>query len=403
MDAVPLKGFQRAVKEAAESFCAGACRDVSLVHHNDTDGISAGAILRKSLTRQGFAVENLPVERVHPAFLPAIHGPGRRLIVYADLGGQSAAAISAHIRADSQVLIIDHHLPEVCGEPRLVQINPERFGIDGDKACAAATAAWFFSLALSEKNRDLAPLAVLGAMGDHQMAGGRCEGLNALALETALGQGALQPCHVDAEAPYLFRPFPGRTLREADELILSLAVNGYYRRGADLALAACLDGPDDRLAAFCAETAGIRQDRFGRELSRIGGSGMGRAGHIVWTDVEDRFYPLGLKAIGLFCEALIAGGVVGGDDYVLGFQRFPGENPYLGRFPGQEKKVSFRVTPGLRRRIEAGERSDLMQLVPGAIRRVGGFADACHRYAAAGTIPEHRTGDLVRLLSEAAG
>ena len=87
-------------------------------------------------------------------------------------------------------------------------------------------------------------------------------------------------------------------------------------------------------------------------------------GEIVWTDVEDRFYPLGLKAIGLFCEAIIREGMAEGDRYVVGFQRFPGENPYLGGFSGRETKVSFRVTPGLKRSIERGERPDLMRLVP---------------------------------------
>ena len=132
------------------------------------------------------------------------------------------------------------------------------------------------------------------------------------------------------------------------------------------------------------------------------GTGLARDGEIVWTDVEDRFYPLGLKAIGLFCEAIIRDGAADGDYYVVGFQRFPGENPYLGGFSGRETKVSFRVTPGLKRSIERGERPDLMRLVPQAVRQVGGFAEACHRFAAACTIPEERKTDLVRLLADIA-
>ena len=41
-----------------------------------------------------------------------------------------------------------------------------------------------------------------------------------------------------------------------------------------------------------------------------------------------------------------------------------------------------------------------MRLVPGAVRRVGGFAEACHRFAAASTIPENRIEDLVALLAD---
>jgi len=60
------------------------------------------------------------------------------------------------------------------------------------------------------------------------------------------------------------------------------------------------------------------------------------------------------------------------------------------------------VTPGMRSSIERGEGPDLMQLVPGAVRQVGGFAEACHRFTAASTIPEERKADLIGLLADSA-
>jgi len=402
MDAIRMEKFREAMKAAAASLTDAPCRGITLIHHNDTDGITAGAILRKSLMRAGFSVENIPIERVHPAFLPAIHTPGRRLILYADLGGQVADVISRHIPEGCRVIILDHHLPAAGSFSRLLQVNPERFGIDGDSECAAAAAACFFALALGGENEDLAALAVLGAVGDHQMVEGRFAGLNGFLLEMAVRQGALRPDGADEAAGWLFPRFQDRNLREADRLITALAVNGYYLHGADLALEACLNGPDDRALAFSVEMAGIQQDRFGREMARIHEAGLARDGLIVWTDVEGRFDPLGLKAIGLFCEAIIRDGATGGDHYVVGFQHFPGENPYLGEFSGREAKVSFRVTPGLKRSIEKGERPDLMRLVPQAVHQVGGFAEACHRFAAASTIPEDGKTDLVRLLADIA-
>ena len=402
MDAIRFENFRGAMTATAAWLTDQPCREITLIHHNDTDGITSGAILRQSLMRAGFMVENIPIERVHPAFLPAIHTPGRRLILYADLGGQVADVISRDIPEGCSVIILDHHLPAAGEFPRLRQVNPEHFGIDGDNECAAAAAACFFALALNGENEDLAALAVLGAVGDHQMAEGICTGLNGLLLEMAVRQGALQPDDANAETPYLFHRFQGRNLREADHLISALAVNGYYRCGADLALDACLNGPDHRALAFSVEQAGVQQERFGQEMARIYQTGLARDGEIVWTDVENRFYPLGLKAIGLFCEAIIRDGAAGGDHYVVGFQRFPGENPYLGGFSGNETKVSFRVTPGLKRRIERGERPDLMRLVPLAVHQVGGFAEACHRFSAACTIPEERKIEFVRRLADIA-
>ena len=399
MELKRLKPFRDAMKEAAEAVMSDPGREITVVHHNDTDGIASGAILRRALTRAGFAVENLPIERVHPAFLPAIHTQMRRIILYADLGGQAAEAIAGHIRKGSRVIILDHHMPGAGKTPGLLQVNPELFGIDGDRECAAASAVCFFSLALDRANEDLAVLAVLGAEGDHQMTDGRGEGLNALLLETALQRGDLRPAEIPNGGGWRFPRLEDRSLREANEWIISLAVNGYYRRGAELALDLCLNGPDNRIRAFAEEMAGIRENRFGEELNRIGRTGVARTGDISWVDVESRFFPLGLKAIGLFCEELIRTEAVGEEDYVVGFQRFPEENPYLGRFPGRETKASFRVTTALRRRIESGEKPDLMALVPDAVRRVGGFAEACHRYSAACTIPEERKAELVGLLA----
>jgi single-stranded-DNA-specific exonuclease len=398
MDTIRMENFLGAVRDAAASLTDAPYRGITLVHHNDTDGIAAGAILGKSLSRAGFSVEHIPIEGVHRSLLPAIHRPARRLILYADLGGQAAEAICRHIRKDSRVIIIDHHLPATGEFPGLRQVNPENFGISGDSECAAATAACFFALALDSANEDQAALAVLGAVGDHQMTRGRCEGLNALLLDTAVRRGDLLPSGTGDDTPWRLPRFHQRNLREADSLISALAVNGYYRRGADRAIDACMNGPDQQTLAFGVEMAAIQRDRFSLEMARIRQDGLSRRGQIVWTDVGERFYPLGLKAIGLFCEEIIRRRAEEGACYIVGFQHIPGENPYLYGSVRSESKVSFRVTPELRRSIERGERPDLMQLVPEAARQVGGFAEGCHRFTAACTIPGEGVDDLVALL-----
>lgn len=400
MDRMRIERFLEAARSVAASLNETPFREITLVHHNDTDGITAGAILAAALMRAGFSVEHIPIERVHRVFLPAIHRPGRRLILYADLGGQAADTICRHIREDSRVIIIDHHLPAPGVFPRLEQVNPELFGISGDGECAAAAAACFFALALDGANEDQAALAVLGAVGDHQMTGGRCDGLNALLLDKAVQRGDLRPSPSDGDVSWCIPRFQDRTLGEADALISDLAVHGYYRRGADAALRACKDGPDAPALAFRAEMAAIQRDRFSREMARVRREGLSGKGLIVWTHVGERFHPLGVKAIGLFCEEIIRQSAVEGERYLVGFQRFHGVNPYLEGSVKGEVKASLRVTPALRLSIERGDRPDLMELVPGAARQVGGFAEGCHRFTAACTIPEQRAEDFVRLLAD---
>ena len=395
--------FLRTLKEAAALIGSGEDRRITVVHHNDTDGIASGAILRRALERAGFQVENLPIERVHPAFLPAIHAPARRIILYVDLGGQGAGEIARHIREGSRVLILDHHKPGIGGALGLHHVNPEFFGIDGDRECSAATLACLFALELGSGNEDMAPLALVGSEGDHQLPGGRAEGLNLQLLQTALSRGDLRRDPESGAGVYRIPRLQGESLQEVSDWIIALAVNGYYRGGSELALDFCLEGPDRRIRDFAREMGEIQREKFRRELEALGEAGAARETDVSWVDVGPRFHPLGLKAIGLFCEELVRTGGTGKEDYVVGFQSFPRDNPYLGSYDGRETKVSFRVTPALRKRIELGEKPDLMALVPEAAARVGGFAEACHRFSAACTIPEDRIPEFIRIFARGAG
>jgi single-stranded-DNA-specific exonuclease len=144
----------------------------------------------------------------------------------------------------------------------------------------------------------------------------------------------------------------------------------------------------------------LQEDRFRREMEKIGNRGITSEGEIQWIDVADRFYPLGLKSIGIFCEEIGRAKWAHGGKYIVGFQDFPGEVPLLGKFEGEDTKVSMRVPPVLREVIEKGEKPHLAEILPRAAQEAGGFAEGCHRFAAACIIPQKNKMILIRSLTK---
>jgi single-stranded-DNA-specific exonuclease len=401
MDTAAFQAFLEDRNEAVRFLRDPPVRAVTIVHHNDTDGIAAGAILKTALGRDGCRTENIPIERVHPLFLPRIHTPDRKLIVYADCGSQALPPIAAAMPAGSRVLVLDHHLPLLPrGAPLrkgLLLLNPELCGIDGDLQASAAAVAFFWVLALAPANDDLAYLAVLGAAGDRQLAQGDYAGLNRMAFEIACRRDRIR-CPAGAAEQGEFPLFGGEKAENISQRILDLAMSGYHEGGALLALEYCLKGPTDESERFAARLRGIQSDRFRQETQRIEEQGLESLGNIQWVDAADRLHPLGLKAIGVFCQEISAGPRVHPDKYLLGFQDFPREFPLLGAFAPEETKASLRVPPGLRAAIEKGEKPHLAEIVPPAAREAGGLSEGCHRYAAACTVPRANRMALIRAL-----
>jgi len=77
--------LQRAIA-AVERWPAGTVR---IIHHNDADGLSSGALLTRAFTRQGYAVRRTCLEKPYPKVLEKIFGQQDRLLVFADLPGAS--------------------------------------------------------------------------------------------------------------------------------------------------------------------------------------------------------------------------------------------------------------------------------------------------------------------------
>lgn len=361
-------------------------RQVALVHHNDADGLTSAAILQTALTRAGFSVHRICIERVHPPIVSRIHAQFDATIFYVDLGGQAAPIISEANQGRRTTLILDHHHPHKPTDPKVLNMATEFFGLSGDMDISASTAAYFFALELDSANRDLAHVAVLGAVGDEHDREGRLVKENREALQDAIAQGQVKvEVNKHGKEVYSLTRFGEATpMAPLAIAVTTLGGVGYYSDGPDLGVRVCLEGFFPEAQRRLEELRRIQQTAYERTTARLRREGFRSTEHVQWFTVGDDFSPMGVKIIGEYCWDIRNEAFVDPDKYIVGFQNMAPEIPGVGTFDWAQTKASMRLPTPLEHKVLL-DRSmpGLSYLVPEAARKVGGSIDACHDYTAA--------------------
>ena len=373
-----------------------ADRNVEVLHHNDADGLSSGAILTRAFERKGFAVHRVCLEKPYPAVLERVFEGQDRLIVLTDFAGRIAPLISELNRGRNLVLILDHHKAEAIGDENVHLLDPELYGMRGDRDITASTTCYLFARRLDAANIDLARIATIGAVGDRFFVDGRLVGPNRQAALETVRQGLLEIEEEDGGERYVLLtpsgPVACETLaRDLD----TFGGAGYHRGGPELGIGVCLDGPSGESDGVLEELRTLQDRLFDEEIRRIREEGWQQTEHIQWLHVHSRFIPMGVKMIGAFLDAVRNTGDVDPERYLAGFQVIPDEVPGIGAFDFNQVKISMRVADPMEERIRSGDVLGLDILLPEATTRVGGFSDACHSLTAATTVAVGREEELV--------
>jgi hypothetical protein len=142
---------------------------------------------------------------------------------------------------------------------------------------------------------------------------------------------------------------------------------------------------------------------FEEEMKRIRTGALKKTDHIQWFQVENRFKPMGVKMIGVFCDAIKNSEHVDPDKYVAGFQIIPNEIPGFGPIPLNDVKISMRVSAQLEAEIRAQRAMPLNILLPDATNKLGGFSDACHSLTAATTVAIGKEEQLIEEMEKILG
>jgi RecJ-like exonuclease len=163
-----------------------------VVTHHDADGLTAGAILHRSLLREGFPVHTRCVDQLEHTVLEELGEAEPLLLVFTDIGSGILEGIRDHIPRESLSIVLDHHQPQPLEAEGLYHINPHDHGIDGAREVSGSGMAYLFAKAFHPENRDLAALAIVGAVGDLQDASGELLGLNREIQQDGIDAGVLR-------------------------------------------------------------------------------------------------------------------------------------------------------------------------------------------------------------------
>jgi RecJ-like exonuclease len=219
-----------------------AAEEVLLASHIDADGLTSAAIAATALRRAGIPFETVFKKQLDETEIASIAARDEETVLFTDFGSGQLDVIAAHERAgDFTPVIADHHQP--ADAETEYHLNPLLEGIDGASELSGAGASYVLARALGEAtsgslsgqrtesvanreqggatdgspsgqrtgsdapatdggsvaadpdatgdNRDLAGLAVVGAVGDMQAVGGELVGANRGIVEEGVEAGVL--------------------------------------------------------------------------------------------------------------------------------------------------------------------------------------------------------------------
>ena len=250
-------------------------RSIHVVSHIDADGLTAASIASIFLSRQDIENEIKFIKQLDDAVIDELKliqkkstKSNQLLFWFTDLGSGMSKQINQF-----NPIITDHHAPSILNYDVPVQartdllefssvlenqkdeyhLNPHLFNLDGTYDISGAGTVYFVARAMDNKNKDLAYLAVIGAVGDLQNNRFRkLVGSNRKIVEDAEAAGKIKTIldissfgretrSIQNLLQYSTDPFfPGLTKNEANcirflkDLGIPLKTNGRTRSWIDL-------------------------------------------------------------------------------------------------------------------------------------------------------------------------
>ncbi|MDP1695419.1 MAG: DHH family phosphoesterase [archaeon] len=150
-----LNSIKEAVKKLDE---LSKQKKICVISHYDTDGITSAAIISRALSRWNKQFSIKIIKGIEEEIINAL--PEKEILLFLDLASNSLDYLA---KKNTEIFILDHH--EITQEiPQNVTIiNPLIFK---EEPISGAGLSYLFAKTISQENRDLATLAVIGMIGD---------------------------------------------------------------------------------------------------------------------------------------------------------------------------------------------------------------------------------------------
>jgi len=135
-------------------------KKIHLVSHFDTDGVTSVAILSKTLSRLSKQFSIKIIKQLSEKEINSL--PKDKVLILTDLGSGSLESLS---KLKNEILIIDHHELTIKKSLKNIQILNPHLLEDYENLCSAEL-TYLISKQISNENRDLSYLAIIGMVGD---------------------------------------------------------------------------------------------------------------------------------------------------------------------------------------------------------------------------------------------
>ena len=169
LDESQFTGFLKTAKDAAKTIAevAGENGFIHVFSHLDADGVAAAGIVGKTLFRLDARFRMRITQWIDERIVGEIIADKPALVILSDFGSGYIDLLKSKV-GDFRIVILDHH--QVSGEAsaNFVHVNPHLQDIDGARDISGSGVAYFVAKEVNAANVDLAPVAVVGALGDLQ-------------------------------------------------------------------------------------------------------------------------------------------------------------------------------------------------------------------------------------------
>jgi RecJ-like exonuclease len=271
LEAFPVPALADRARACAERLLAA--ESVVLASHIDADGLTSAAVAATALDRAGIPFEVVFENQLDAHGIATIAARDADTVLFTDFGSGQLDDIARQAPGAFTPVVVDHHQP--ADATTEYHLNPLLEGIDGASELSGAGTTYLLARAVAaagagdgpvsspgsaaadrghppDGNRDLAALAVVGAVGDMQASGGELSGANRAIVEEGIDAGVLargtdlalygrqtRPLHKLLEYASDVR-IPGISNSESgsvaflDDLALDLKRDGEWRRWVDL-------------------------------------------------------------------------------------------------------------------------------------------------------------------------
>ena len=165
-----IERFLASAAEASKVILETVQKDgfIHVFSHLDADGVAAAGVIGKALYRLDAKFRIRVTQWVDEKIIGEIVADKPQLVILTDFGSGYLDLLNEKI-PNVKVLILDHHqITGILANENFVQVNPHMFGIDGATDVSGSGVAYFVAKAVNALNVDLAPVALVGALGDMQ-------------------------------------------------------------------------------------------------------------------------------------------------------------------------------------------------------------------------------------------